>query len=338
MHLIYFKGDPAAGDVFYVRRDAGAEPFSEPLRVNSHPGSAIATGTIRGAQLAVGRRGRVHVAWNGSKDAQPRGAGQKNDTPMLYARLNDEGTAFEPQRNLIHEAYGLDGGGSVAADAEGNVYVAWHAGPHGRGEEERRVHVAVSRDEGRTFAPEVPASDETTGVCGCCGMKAFVDSDGVLRMLYRSASGPNRDMYLVTSDDRGETFRSARVSEWQVAVCPMSSASFAEGPAGVVAAWEKADEVYFGPVDGAGGDVNGSVSPPPGGARHKHPAVAVNGRGETVFVWTEGTGWNKGGGVAWQVYSASGLPTKEKGRQAGVPAWSFATAVADPHGGFTVLF
>src|SRR5437016_3895071 len=66
LHLIYFKGDPAAGDLFYVRRDPGSSGFSAPVRVNSQPGSAIAIGTIRGGQLALGRSGRVHVVWNGS--------------------------------------------------------------------------------------------------------------------------------------------------------------------------------------------------------------------------------------------------------------------------------
>ena len=42
---------------------------------------------------------------------------------MLYTRLNDAGTAFEPQRDLIRMARGLDGGGAVAADGVGNVYV-----------------------------------------------------------------------------------------------------------------------------------------------------------------------------------------------------------------------
>ena len=40
--------------------------------------------------------------------------------------LSDEGSAFEPQRNVMQFAEGLDGGGSVAADVQGNVYVAWH--------------------------------------------------------------------------------------------------------------------------------------------------------------------------------------------------------------------
>jgi hypothetical protein len=40
--------------------------FSSALKVNSHPGSAIAAGNIRGAHIALGRNGRVHVAWNGT--------------------------------------------------------------------------------------------------------------------------------------------------------------------------------------------------------------------------------------------------------------------------------
>src|SRR6266550_7548746 len=65
VHLIYFKGEPGAGDIFYVRRGLGQETFSKPIQVNSQPHTAMAMGTIRGAQLAVGRNGRVHVAWDG---------------------------------------------------------------------------------------------------------------------------------------------------------------------------------------------------------------------------------------------------------------------------------
>src|SRR5262245_12565382 len=64
VHLIYFKGEAGAGDLFYVRRDASRERFSAPIRVNSQPASAIATGTVRGGQIALGKDGRVHVAWN----------------------------------------------------------------------------------------------------------------------------------------------------------------------------------------------------------------------------------------------------------------------------------
>ena len=72
LHLVYFTGDPERGDLFYVK-SADGTTFSRPIRVNSQSASAIAVGTIRGAQLAVGEDGRVHVSWNGSADATPAG-------------------------------------------------------------------------------------------------------------------------------------------------------------------------------------------------------------------------------------------------------------------------
>src|SRR5438045_1070573 len=65
IHLLYFKGDPAGGDLFHARIGPGRDDVSAPIRVNSQPGSAVALGTIRGGQLALGRGGLVHVAWNG---------------------------------------------------------------------------------------------------------------------------------------------------------------------------------------------------------------------------------------------------------------------------------
>src|SRR5438105_477663 len=164
VHLIYLTGEDGKNDVMYVTSADDAKTWSKPLRVNSHPGAAIATGTVRGAHLAVGRDGRVHVAWMGSSSAQPRAP--RDATPMLYARLNDAGDAFEPQRNLITSATGLDGGGSVAADDAGNVYVGWHAPTPGmKGEENRTVWLATSSDDGKTFAPETRMITQSTGAC-----------------------------------------------------------------------------------------------------------------------------------------------------------------------------
>ena len=149
VHMIYFTGDPARGDIYYVRSDDGGSTFSTPLRVNSQPQSAIAIGTVRGPHLALGKNGRVHVAWMGSDRAVPKIDGKA--VPMLYTRLNDANDGFEPQRNVIQKYAGLDGGGAVAADSEGNVYVAWHA-PRSQANEADR-HVWVSRS--RTTAEDV---------------------------------------------------------------------------------------------------------------------------------------------------------------------------------------
>jgi hypothetical protein len=335
LHLVYFAGEPGAGDLYYVRRERDKEDFSSPIRVNSQPGSAIATGTIRGAHIAVGRNGRVHVSWNGSNQASPRGP--ENSAPMLYARMNDAKTAFEAQRNLMRVSHGLDGGGSVAADKEGAVYVAWHGAGEQKGEEHRRVWLARSTDDGMTFAQETPAYSDETGACGCCGMRAFVGPRGELHLLYRAATNlTERGMFLLTSTDKGKSFRGTRLDNWQLTACPMSSVTAAaNGDKQTLAAWENDGQVYFGAIDSS--SQKPVAAPAPIGKR-KHPAIATNARGETILVWTEGTGWKKGGSLAWQIFDKNGKPVGEMGAAQGVPVWGLATVVAEADGKFTVIY
>jgi hypothetical protein len=338
VHLIYFKGEPGGGDLFYVRSKPGTTDFSTAIRVNSQPSSAIAAGTIRGGQLALGRDGRVHVAWNGSQDAIP--PNPIKGVPMLYARLNKNRDAFEPQRNLMHRTFYLDGGGSIGADKQGNVYVAWHAtsANASEGEAGRRLWVAHSRDDGATFAHEDPALETATGACGCCGTKALVDRRGTLYVLYRAAKGNiERDMMLVTSRDRGARFQAASLQPWPVSTCPMSSESLFETPAGVLAAWETKGQVAYARVDPKSLVASAPISPPGGGNR-KHPALAANADGEIIIVWAEDTGWQRGGSLAWRIFDRSGQATRELGRvNDGIPVWSLPAVVALPDGRFVII-
>lgn len=333
VHLIYLTGDAGGSDVYYTR--INGREFAKPIRVNSVPASAIAAGTVRGPQIAIGGDGRVHVAWMGSKDATPKGP--DGATPMLYTRLNDAGTAFEPQRNVMQFAVGLDGGTSVAANAKGEVFVVWHGSdPPLKGEENRRVWVAHSSDGGKTFAREVPAYPEKTGACACCGMRAFADRKGEVYMLYRTATeAVHRDMFLLYSKD-GNRFDGSRIHKWELNACPMSTESIAEDRDGVVLAWETANQVYFGKAQPGKAAVAGAIAAP-GEGKRKHPAVAVDPAGDTILVWTEGTGWNKGGSLAWQIYGSDGKPRGEKGEAPGVPAFSMA-AVFPRGGGFTIVY
>ena len=336
--LIYFKGEPGGGDIFCVRAEPGQSRFSEPVRVNSQPGSAIAMGTIRGAQIALGRGGRVHVAWNGSGEARP--ANPIEGSPMLYCRSNSERTAFEPQRNLMRKTYQLDGGGSIAADREGNVYVGWHGRSEAtpEGEKGRRFFVACSKDDGETFAPEESALARETGACGCCGTRAFADSHGTVYFLYRAATdNVGRDMTLLTSRDGGGHFEGTAIHPWRLSACPMSSESLTESASGVTAAWETNGQVFFSRIDPKTLEPSRPVSPPVGGDR-KHPAVAVNTKGETLLAWAEGTGWQRGGVLAWRLFDSSGRATRETGRiEKGVPVWGLPTVVARPDGGFIII-
>ena len=103
-HVAYLQGDPRASDVFYAKLNDDCTALGVPMRVNSQQRSAVAIGTVRGPDLAIGRNGRVHVIWTGSKGAAPKAPG--GHTPVLYARMNDDGTEFEPQRNIIQSRIG----------------------------------------------------------------------------------------------------------------------------------------------------------------------------------------------------------------------------------------
>ena len=347
LHLIYLTGDPLASDIQYVRSTDDGKTFDEPVRVNANPASAVAVGTIRGPHLALGKGGRVHVAWMGSGKATPKAPGKQ--APMLYARRGDDGR-FEPERNVLTKYAGLDGGGAVAADPRGNVYVAWHA-PAAEGGDEgtRRVFVARSTDDGVTFAPEEPLTELGLGACGCCGMRLLAPPGGAVVGLFRTA----RD--LVHRDSRAFLFQGTFDRTWggtldpmESSVCLMSTYALAAVPGAksYIAAWEAAGRVRFGKFsyrtvaeprvhDLPRGKAGGGDKPP----GRKHPSVAVNRDGQVLLAWAEGTGWQHGGAVAWQLFTPDLRPVPDAaGRADGLPTWSLPAAIALKGGGFAVIY
>lgn len=333
-HLMTYRGEAGAGDLFYATRPAGGGAFSTPTRVNSVPHSAVSTGTIRGGQFALGKDGLVHVVWNGSR------ARKGEQPPLFYTRSKAGGAGFEDQR-AMSGAWVMDGGGAVAADTRGNVHVFYHGGKVGgmHAEAGRRVLLRTSRDSGANFDEEKIISPDGLGVCGCCAMQAFADSKGRLFVIYRTAAdgGKSRDIATVFSADHGKTWRHEIASRWAIAACPMSSMSIAQAGATVLMGWEKEGQVFVGAWDDANAKL-GSISPMPGAASgRKHPVITSDAAGNVLVAWTEGTGWNRGGSVAWQLLDEKLQPAGEIGRSTGVPVWSFVSAVPAGGHGFTIL-
>ena len=341
IHIVYFKGDAAGGDVYYLRlggngEKAHAEP---PVRVNTVAGSALATGTVRGAQIALGRNGIVHVAWHGSKPVD--GSGSPHP-PVWYARSVD-GTRFEEQRMLSGAISGIDGS-TVAADRVGHVSVAWHGlGPRPgsgqgqtAGEQDRAVYLANSKDDGVSFAAAVTATSAPIGACGCCGLKALFDRSGTLNVLYRAATdGTHRDTTWLAIRG-GVASPPVRVHPWDIEACPMSTFALADERNGVAAAWETAQQIYAATLDPATGSVKGVAAVPGTGSR-KHPAIAVNAAGDRLLAWTEDTAWKRGGTFAWRLTTRTGTELAHSADAGPVPVWGLVSAVARPDGSFVIF-
>lgn len=336
IHLVYYKAgrSEGVGNLYYIRLAPGETHAAKAIRVNSQEDTAGSIGTVRTAQLAVGKGDRVHVVWNG---LGPIGRNGYPASYQAYTRLNEAGTAFEPQRSVMTWATGIDGGGSVAADREGNVYVTWHAMANAKDESGRAVFVARSVDSGKTFSKEIRANAEPTGACACCGMRAFADSRDVLYILYRAAThGVNRDTTLLVSRDRGRTFVEKRLDRWNINACPMSTYSLAEGKNGILASWETGGRVYYATI--LPGDLAVSVPRPAPGANQKHPFVTAASNGQMLLTWAEGTGWQRGGSLAWQVMDKDGTATAIGRKADAIPMWGLATAYARLDGSFVVVY
>ena len=336
-HLLYFKGDPMGGDVFYATRGAKEKEFSPPIKINKQANSVIVAGTMRGPQMTLGRDGRAHVVWMGGKGADKVKVGDEMVTPLLYARMNDARDGFDPERNMLTRAAGLDGGQTVAADLKGNVYVLWHGAPPGvEGEENRALYVARSRNDGKTFAPEEKAVlGGKLGACACCGLRAEVDHDGLLHVLFRSAEdGVNRNKLWLTSRD-GKTFSRVIESEWKIATCPASSSSLAFTGDAALGAWET-EHGIVGMIRREG--ATPLTVRPDGAGKSKHPRVAMNKRGDVLLTWVESAGWGEKGVLACQLFNAKGEPMGAPVRRPELPAWSFAAPFVTAEGKFVVLY
>ncbi len=111
----------------------------------------------------------------------------------------------------------------------------------------------------------------------------------------------------------------------------MSSASLAPSAGGVRAAWETEGRVYT--------SLLGTSFHPQAisGDKARHPSLAVNRRGEVLVAWSTGTGWQRGGNLAWQLLNPTGQPTQEMGAGPSIPVWSYPAAYASSEQDFVIL-
>ena len=281
----------------------------------------------------------MFVAWNGTPADAPDAA-HFGPEPMLYAPRRC-GRAFEPERDVIADHHGLDGGGAVAADEAGNVWVVWHAPDvGGDGEADRRVWVRHSSDEGKTFSEETAASEAGAGVCPCCGLGAVVLDGGGLAILYRRAKdGMDRDTVLLRRASVTSEFASRVLDPWRVPACVMSTYSLSRAKAGALGAWETEGEIHFAELDG---EVAILAAPDGEDARkalRKHPSIARNASGVTLLAWIEGSSFGTGGTLAWQLFDARGEPLAGANHEGeSLSPWCLLQALALPSGSFVLLY
>jgi len=103
-------------------------------------------------------------------------------------------------------------------------------------------------------------------------------------------------------------------------------------------AWETMGQISFAKLDPATWEPAG-IFAVPGKGKRKYPSLAQGADGTVLLAWGDGTGWNRGGDVAWQVFDSAGRVIEgEAGRKADLATWSFPVAMARPDGSFLIIY
>ncbi len=340
VHMVYADKE-TRGDLYYMKLEAGRDGFSQPIQVNSTPNCAAAF------NMALGKDNRVHVVIRPnamySKNKLNRAPKFPDLKYMLYHRLNDQGTAFEEERDLSAETYAFEGVAAILADEKGNVSVYWHGLPGQepavmRPETHRKVWLAKSTDEGATFSQPEPIEVDPVGACACCSMQGVIGEDGKIYLVYRnSLEDGSKNTYLLGSDD-GIRFSSQLLEEFPDAGCPGSVFGLAWSPAGVFAGWDTAGHVSFT----KGYSKMEKITAADGGRPSRTPTLAVNQNGDVLFAWSQATDpkrFMRVADLAWQVFDKCGKPKSDRRNvmDGAVALWSMPAVAVRPNGDFIIF-
>ena len=375
LHLLYFKGDLEAGDLYYVTSDDYAKTFGEPIRVNTVRGTVDATNGVRGGRLAVGDSGRVHVVWFGTEGAEAAfaamGDGDAEETSpgegdeieeagsrnFFYTRLREEGDRFERPRTLIDDPIELDAVPTLI-DGHGQVIVAWHSlgmvasenaeaeVEAGDGELVRQIYYRISENQGRSFGDVQVAETGKYGVSEFCSMAGATQEDGTLFIVYQSKSGHTRDMRMLVSVDRGGLFRSKAVDNWRYQKDVNTACSIGTGEKFLLTAYESHNKVYFTRIDPRRRQTLVPYQPrepkvKEAGAKpawRGRPSAAGNQFKTGLIAWVEGDTKGVGERIVWQGFYFPERRNVGMGRFHEIPSGTVPAVLVRPDQSFVILY
>ena len=332
------------GDLVYVKHEPGENRFSKPVNILRE-----AKGMAASFNMTVGKDGRVHVFTRPNPRYSKKAMGAEAYDAMfkskarffvlrymLHSRLNDDGSAFENEVNIIGNTIGFEGAGAIVADQNSStVYALWSGQTEPGPEMGRDMYMAVSSDEGKNWSAPRKLDIDIKGNCRCCPIQATMDALGNLYVIYRnsvrtSPSSWDKDTYLMVSKDTGKTWSKRLVQKWEKCGCPGALYSMSSGADGVYMGFSTRGKSSFAKVEK---NLNINAAPNSGKSSTR-PMVATNINGDVLFCWVEVQD------VVWQVYDRDGnAVTKAGGRLNGAAAkWSNAAVVATHSGDFMLYY
>jgi hypothetical protein len=264
-------GAGRAADVYLQKFSREAVPAGDKTRLNSPAGQATAW---RGdaPTIATGADGAIYVGWTASVKT-----GKASGTDLYVSVSRDGGKTFAAPVKVNDDAEPASHGmHSLAVDRNGRIHVAWldernvkkpveaqneaaesvgatefeyikaHHTPTPEAKPEKEaaepnseIFYSVSRDGGKTFAPNKKISSE---VCPCCKTSLVTTADGKVYAGWRQVlPGDFRHIAVASTADGGESFSAPSIvsdDQWQINACPVSGAALAIAETGALrVAW-----------------------------------------------------------------------------------------------------
>lgn len=184
------KDKSGAGAIFACSRDGG-KTVGANLTIDG-----MACPCCR-PMLALAPDGSLWAAWRKTYDGNVR--------DIVLARSTDQGKTFSGPMLVRRDGWAFPAcphrGPSIAFDRHGRLYVGWYT--EGT-DEQPRLLVAVSDDQGKTFSEPVSLHTSTTSLPD--QLRMAVHADGLVIAVWEEVTGVRKRAVMRISTDRGRTF------------------------------------------------------------------------------------------------------------------------------------
>jgi hypothetical protein len=202
-----------ATDLFLSSSHDMGKSFDAPVKVNDDQRPAV-----HGMHsLAVGKDGRVFMAWLDERNVTPlpmkdmkmepgvKSHHMESNREVFFASSGDGGRTFSTNQRVAMDACPCCKT-ALAVGPDMRLYLGWRQVLAG---DFRHIAVATSSDGGKVFTKPVIVSDDQWAIAGCpvSGASLAVDANGaVIVCWYSAGKNGTTGLYWTMSRDKGEAF------------------------------------------------------------------------------------------------------------------------------------